>query len=94
MLDFFRNWNLLLIGSLQSNFYNLKIPPPLLGFEPKLLGYKASALTSILTLQVRLKGIKVCAQQSMSSRKVTFALNFANLETSLIVATLWSQWCS
>ena len=40
---------------------------PLLGFEPQPLHHEASVLTIILNLQVKLKGVKVCAQQSMST---------------------------
>ena len=56
-LKFIANWKFA-----QVIVLNLKIPRPLLGFEPQPLGCETSALTIILTLQVILKGIKVCVQ--------------------------------
>ena len=39
----------------------------MLGFEPQPLVYKAQNYTTRPPWQVSLKGVKVCAQQSMSS---------------------------
>ena len=44
------------------------------------MGYETSALTIILTLQVRLKGIKDCTKHVQSFAWWQFALNFANSE--------------
>ena len=50
----------------RRHFYKLKIPPPVLGFEPQTLVLGQNCTTRP-TWQVSLKGIKVCAQRSMSN---------------------------
>ena len=48
----------------------------------RLPAYEASVLTIIPTLQLRVKGVKVCGRQMhiQSNARWQFALNFANLE--------------
>ena len=45
----------------------MKKNPPCLDLNPQPLDHEASVLTKTLSLQVRLKGVKVCAQQRMSN---------------------------
>ena len=64
----------------------------MLGFEPQPLDHEASVLTIILSLQVRLKGVKVCAQQSIPIIcKVAICTEFANLEKGLIGTIIQAQ---
>ena len=60
-MEFIANWQYAQI------IFEIKNSPPLLGFEPSASGYEASALAIILTLQVRLRDVKVCVQQNISN---------------------------
>ena len=48
-------------------FLNLNILQPMLGFEPPTCGLGGQNYTTRPPWQVRLKGFKVCAQQSMTN---------------------------
>ena len=70
---------------LAEEILKIKIFPHLCwDLNPRPPAREVSALTTILSRQVRLKGVKVCAQQSLSNYLPDgiFALNFANLEKS------------
>ena len=63
LIELFLNCKLLAIGCLQKKVLKIKIFPQLCwDLNPKLSTHEVSALTTILTLQVTVKGVKVCAQ--------------------------------
>ena len=52
----------------RSNFLTIKKFSELCwDLNPRPLVYEASAFTTTITWQVKVKGVKVCAQQSMSN---------------------------
>ena len=69
-LKFITNWQ----------FAQVIFPHLCWDLNPQTLDDEASVLAIILSLQVRLKGIKVCAKHVQSFARWQFVLNFVNLE--------------
>ena len=68
---------------LAEEFFKLKkLPHPCWELNPRPPAYEATAFTIILTWQMRVNGIKVCAEQIMPNQ-LLLAENSANLEKSM-----------